>query len=82
MIVLTVVDLLGFGPTVRKANADPYSESLLFFALFGTRNTIVVMALEHYSVATILFPTAIATASVLLMVLIMYRRRREVATLN
>ncbi len=82
VIVLTVVDLLGFGPTVRKANADPHSESLLFFALFGTRNTIVVMALEHYSVATILFPAAIAIASILLVVLIMYRRRREVATLN
>ncbi len=76
VIVLTVVDLLGFGPTVRKANADPYSESLLFFALFGARNTIVVMALESYSVTTVLFPAAIATASVMLMVLIEYRRRK------
>ena len=76
VIVLTAVDLLGFGPTIRKAHADPHSESPLFFALFGARNSIVVMALEHYSVATVLFPAAIATASVLLMVLIIYRRRQ------
>ncbi len=76
VIVLTVVDLLGFGPTVRKANANPYSESLLFFALFGARNGIVVMALESYSVATVLFPATIGAATLLLIALIVYRRRQ------
>ncbi len=75
VLVLTVVDLLGFGPTVRKVYADPYSESLPFFALFAVRNSLVVMALEHYSVTTVLFPAAIALACVLLMVLIASRRR-------
>lgn len=79
VVVLTVVDLLGFGPTVRKANTSPYSESLPFFALFAARNSIVVIALENYSVATVLFPATIATACVLLMVLIVYRRH-EVAS--
>jgi hypothetical protein len=68
------VDLLGFGPTVRKVNVHPYSESLLFFALFAARNSFVVMALENYSIATVLFPAAIAAACVLLMALIVYRR--------
>ena len=36
--ILTTVDVLGFGPTVRKAYAFPHSESLLFFALFTARN--------------------------------------------
>ena len=31
VIILTTVDILGFGPTVRKAYVTPYSESLLFF---------------------------------------------------
>lgn len=77
VVVLTGVDLLGFGPTVRKANTNPHSESLLFFALFATRNSIVVMALEHYSVATALFPASIALACVLLMALIIYRRHGQ-----
>jgi len=79
VVVLTVVDLLGFGPTVRKVCVNPHSESLSFFALFAARNSLVVMALERYSVTTVLFPAAIALACGLLVALIVYRRRRLVA---
>lgn len=73
--VLTTVDVLGFGPTVRKAYVLPHSESLLFFALFTARNLIVIMALENYTVTTVLFPAVIAAACLLLMAMITYRRR-------
>lgn len=75
VVILTTVDVLGFGPTVRKAYAFPHSESLLFFALFAARNLIVIMALENYSVTTVLFPAVIAAACLLLMAMMMYRRR-------
>jgi hypothetical protein len=79
VVVLTTVDVLGFGPTVRKAYSSPYSESLLFFALFTARNLLVIMALENYSVTTVLFPAVIAAACILLIALLTYRRR-ELAT--
>lgn len=75
VVVLTVVDVLGFGPTFRKAYTYPHSESLLFFGLFTARNLIVIMALEHYSVTTVLFPAVIAAACMLLMTMLTYRRR-------
>lgn len=75
VVVLTVVDLLGFGPTVRKAYSFPRSESPQFFGLFAARNVLVILALEHYSVTTVLFPAAIAAACGLLIALIAYRRR-------
>lgn len=75
VVLFTVVDLLGFGPTLRKAYAQPYSESPGFFGMFALRNLLVVSALEHYSATTLLFPTAIAVACVLLMALIELRRR-------
>ena len=75
VVILTTVDVLGFGPTVRKAYAFPHSESLLFFALFTTRNLIVILALENYSITTVLFPAVIAAACVLLMAMVTYRRR-------
>lgn len=75
VVVLTTVDVLGFGPTVRKAYRFPHSESLLFFTLFAARNLLVVMALENYSVATVLFPAVIGAACMLLMAVITYRRR-------
>lgn len=75
VVILTTVDVLGFGPTVRKAYEFPHSESLLFFALFTARNFIAIMALENYSVTTVLFPAVVAVICVLLMVMVVYRRR-------
>jgi hypothetical protein len=75
VVILTTVDVLGFGPTVRKAYSFPHSESLLFFALFAARNLLVIMALEYYSVTTVLFPAVIAAACFLLIAMLTYRRR-------
>ena len=75
VVLLTTVDVLGFGPTVRKAYHLPYSESLLFFGLFTVRNLLVIIALENHSVTTLLFPTVIAAVCVSLMGMIAYRRR-------
>ncbi|MCP4125739.1 MAG: hypothetical protein GY753_01590 [Gammaproteobacteria bacterium] len=74
VVVLTIVDVLGFGPTIRKSYDHPFSESLLFFSIFTARNLFVIMALENYSVTTVLFPSVIAIACILLMMMIAYRR--------
>ena len=74
VVVLTIVDVLGFGPTIRKAYEHPFSESWVFFFLFTVRNIIVIMALENYSITTVLFPSAIAVVCMLLLIMITYRR--------
>jgi hypothetical protein len=79
VVILTTVDVLGFGPTVRKAYHHPHSESVLFFSLFAVRNLIVIMALENYSMTTVLFPAVIAAACLALIVMIFYRRSVQVA---
>jgi len=73
--ILTTVDVLGFGPTVLKAYHFPHSESLLFFSLFAARNLLVILALERYSATTVLFPAVIAVACLLLIAIVYYRRR-------
>lgn len=75
VVLLTTIDVIGFGPTIRKAYHFQYSESLLFFGLFTVRNLLVMMAFENYSMTTLLFPAVIAAVCVLLMVMIAYRRR-------
>jgi len=75
VVILTIVDVLGFGPTLRKAYVYPYSESLLFYSLFVIRNVLVIIALENYSITTTLFPAVIAVVSSLLVFVIFYRRR-------
>jgi hypothetical protein len=75
VVVLTTVDVLGFGPTLRKAWHLPHSESLLFFGLFTVRSLIAIAALENYTLTTVLFPAVIAAACSVLMAAVLYRRR-------
>jgi hypothetical protein len=74
VIILTIVDVLGFGPTLRKVYVDPLSEPLLFYSLFFVSNLMIIMALEHYSVTTVLFPAVIAALCFLLVLMVMWRR--------
>lgn len=79
VILLTTIDLLGFGPTIRKAYDRPYEESVLFIFLFFLRNTFALLALESYSLTTVLFPLSISVICLFLVVLITYRRRAVMA---
>ncbi len=74
VVILTAVDVMGFGPTIRKAYHRPMEENLTFFALFVVRNVIVIFALAHHSLTTVLFPATIAAVSLMLILMVMYRR--------
>ncbi len=77
VIILTGVDVLGFGPTFRKTFAAPFSESIMFYGISATRNIIVILALEAYSLTTVLFPAVIATECVVLIGMMLLRRKKE-----
>jgi hypothetical protein len=53
----------------------PHEERIGFFAIFALRNLLVILALEHYSLTTMLFPAAIALDCCLLICLVAYRRK-------
>ena len=74
VVILTVVDLLGFVPTFRKAYSYPNEEQLIFYILIASRNLISIVALEHYSLTTLLFPAATALACIMFIQMVMYRR--------
>ncbi|WP_367154178.1 hypothetical protein [Methylomonas sp. HYX-M1] len=74
VLILTAVDILGFAPSFRKAYRQPDSESPGFFALFLLRNILVILALEHYSWTTVLFPAAVAAACTAMIGLILRKR--------
>jgi hypothetical protein len=76
VLILTLVDLMGFGPTYRKAYFAPYEEQLLFFWLMMLRNVIAFLALEQFTPATITFPLVIALACFLFILMVLYRRAR------
>ena len=79
VVILTVVDAFGFGPTLRKAWHKPQEESMQFYLLFGARSLLSVAALESRTLTTVLFPVAMVVACVLVSVLLWWRRRQPPA---
>jgi hypothetical protein len=72
--ITTVVDLIGFGPTFRTAYLRPHDERAWFYGLAAVRNLLVVIALDFYSLTTVLFPAAIDFGCLVLTSLIAYRK--------
>jgi hypothetical protein len=75
VIILTTIDVLGFGPTVRKLYSLPYEESLWFYLLFTARSAVSLLALETLSVTTVLFPLAMVLSCLVVCGLLLWRRR-------
>lgn len=75
VVLITIIDLCGFGPTVRKAFYFPEQENMQFYALFFIRCGFVLLALESYSLTTVLFPTSVGLSCLLMVFLLAYRRK-------
>jgi hypothetical protein len=79
VLLLTCVDLAGFGPTFRSAYHRPYDEPIVFYLLGTLRNGLAVAALQHYSLTTVLFPAAVAASNLVFVAMVAYRRQQQPA---
>lgn len=75
VVILTTVDVLGFGPTLRKAWSHPYEESFQFYLLFVIRSGLSIPALTSRNPTTLLFPLAMMVSCSFVCVLLWWRRR-------
>jgi hypothetical protein len=75
VIILTSVDTVGYLPTIRKSYLKPFEEQLLLYILIAIRNIIAAIALEHYSVTTLLFPVTISLTCIIFTAIVVYRRK-------
>jgi hypothetical protein len=55
-VLITVVDLLGFAPTIRKSWIRPYSETPIFYYINSFRFLLAILALRQYSIITAIYP--------------------------
>lgn len=76
VILLCVVDTLGFLPTIRKSYDKPYSETLLTFALNALRFCLALIALREYNFVSVLYPLYWALADISFSLLLVIRRKQ------
>lgn len=75
-ILMTIIDLLAFAPTVRKSWNKPYSETLAFYFLNTFRFGLAAIALQKYSIVTALYPITWLVTNSLFALMIAVRRKQ------
>lgn len=75
-VLTTTTDLLGFAPTVRKSWNKPFSETLSLYILNTLRFGLAVIALNHYSVITTLYPVCWLLGNGVFAIILMIRRKQ------
>jgi len=76
LIIVTLIDLAGFYPTIRKSYSSPHQENMRSFVLYGVTYGMSIMALNHYNILTTLYPAAIVCASWAIVVFLIIRRKQ------
>ena len=56
IILVIIIDFLGFLPTIRKSYKHPHQETLISYFLAGLKFVIALIALDNYSLVTWLYP--------------------------
>lgn len=75
VILVSMIDILGFIPTIRKSWNKPFSETLFTYQLNAFRHAISLFALQQYSVVTWLYPASWALANTLFSFMLIFRRK-------
>jgi hypothetical protein len=75
VLIVTFIDSLAFGPTIRKSWHKPFEEPLLMYGIHTIRHTFSFLAVASYSIASAAFPFTMIFMNLITGVLIFYRRR-------
>lgn len=75
VLLITLIDVAGFYPTFRKSWHAPQQESVMSYGLGGAKHLFTILALEHYSIITALFPFSLVLSNFALIMMILYRKK-------
>jgi chromate transport protein ChrA len=76
VILITIIDFLGFMPTIRKSYYKPHEETLIHYVLAGFKFLLATIALENYSLTTWLYPMSLVLANFLFVIMLTVRRKQ------
>jgi len=76
VLMVTVIDLLGYIPTFRKSYASPWDENTLSWDMFAAANLFSILALGEYNFLTWGYLAAMMIANSSLHIYLIIRRHR------
>lgn len=76
IVLVTVIDFLGFLPTIRKSIRKPQEETLIHYAFAGLKFLLAIVALGNYSIVTVLYPASLVVANWAFIILLVVQRKK------
>ena len=77
VVLVTVIDFLGFLPTIRKSIKKPHEETLIAYFTAGLKFMLSIIALDNYTVVTWLYPASLVLGNWLFVVMLVVLRRKH-----
>lgn len=74
VLLITLIDVLGFWPTFRKSWHRPHEEHPLTYFLSAVKFMLAMLALESFSWTTALYPASLVIMNGLFVIMVLYRR--------
>lgn len=76
VILVTIIDAIGFIPTFRKSYIKPNEETLSTYNLSVVKYILSIIALKNYSILTVLFPASLVLTNGLFVGMLLIRRKQ------
>lgn len=76
VIIVTIIDALGFYPTFRKSWLKPFEENALHYFLAALKFILSLVALDNFSIITALYPASLVFMNFTFLVLLYIRRKQ------
>lgn len=76
IILVLIIDVLGFVPTFRKSYSKPYEETLSCYLLNGIKFIPALFALTFFNATTALYPAYLIAANFAFVAMLIWRRKQ------
>lgn len=74
VILITVIDFIGFLPTYRKGYMEPQSETVTLYLLSAISNAFALVAIIDYSMTTVLYVGSLVITNGIIVAILLGRR--------
>lgn len=75
-ILVSLIDIFGFIPTVRKSWNKPYTETLILYEINAFRHVLSFISLQQYSIITWMNPVTWVIANTMFSLMLIIRRKQ------
>ena len=74
-VILTLIGVVGFIPTVRKSWKKPHTETISAYVLSAIRHVFSILALVEYNITTVFFPATWIVVFIFFSTMLVTRRK-------